>query len=87
MSVPEAKALSPAPWNTSTLTERSLFGLLANLAEPLVHFERKGVAGLGAVESDLADAVLEIVEQVVGGRSLLVHASPVFGNFVVEKPP
>src|SRR5436309_15559974 len=25
MSVPDAKALSPAPWNTSTLIERSLF--------------------------------------------------------------
>jgi hypothetical protein len=64
-----------------------LVGLFANLGEPLVHRERESIACLRAVECDLSDAVLEVIKDVFGSRGLLVHASPLLGNFVLEGPP
>ena len=73
MSVPAANALSPAPLQHQHLDRAVVVRLVADLRQPLVHLEREGVAGLRAIEGNLADAVAGLEQKVVGS-GWLVHA-------------
>ena len=76
MSVPAAKALSPAPVRIRTLIERSVVDARADLGQPLVHREGEGVARLRPVEGDAGDAVADLVEDVLADVARRCRLAP-----------
>ena len=76
MSVPAAKALSPAPAQHQHLDGMICVGLLAYRSKPLVHGKGEGVARLRAIERDPPDAVLAFKNEVVRLYGLVHFLDP-----------
>ena len=73
MSVPDAKALSPAPREDQHLERWIVGGGFADRRQPLIHAERERVSRLRPVENDPADAVADLVKQVCVRGDVFIH--------------